>query len=279
VRLRGFAVALACLAAVVAAQPALGAVPATYADPTRDARGRAPELTTVVVSNDDAGKVRFRINVANQPRLSAGSTLELFVDSDRDPATGDPLSLGADHRFVLDGSTQTFDFARWDGTRFDSSAPSATAKVWYWSGVSITIDRTELGGTSALAFWVRSGGSDRTTDAAPDHGTWSYELGAGGVNPADIDSFSFRVRPAAPRAGTTWRLAVDTVRLVDGAGSVRPDSWSCSATLAGKPFRGSGPGRCTFRLPRGSRGKRLEVTMTVAYKGEVVSGTAAYRVR
>jgi hypothetical protein len=279
VRLRGLAAALACFAAAAAAQPALGAVPATYADPMRDAPGRAPELTTVVVSNDDAGTVRFRINVANQPRLASGSTLELYVDSDRDPATGDPLSLGADHRFVLDGSTQTFDFARWDGTRFDSAAASTTAQVWYWSGVSITIDRTELGGTTALSFWVRSGGADRTTDAAPDHGTWSYELGSGGVNPADIDSFSFRVRPAAPRAGATWRLEVDTVRLVDGAGSARPDRWSCAATLAGKPFRGSGRGGCTFRLPRGSRGKRLEVTITVAYQGEVVSGRAAYRVR
>jgi hypothetical protein len=279
VRLRGLVAALSTVACAVAAQPALGAVPATYADPTRDARGRAPELTTVVVSNDDAGTVRFRINVANQPRLAAGSTLELYVDSDRDPATGDPLSLGADHRFVLDGSSQTFDFARWDGARFDPSAAVATAQVWYWSGVSITIDRTELGGTSALSFWVRSTAADRTNDAAPDHGTWSYELGTGGVNPPDIDSFAYRVRPAAPRAGASWRLEVDTVRLADGTGSARPDRWSCTATLAGKPFRGAGRGGCTFRLPRGSRGKRLEVTMTVAYQGEVVSGKTAYRVR
>jgi hypothetical protein len=279
VKLRGLLFALACLACPVAAQPALAAAPASYADAVRDAQGRAPELTTVVVSNDDAGRIRFRINVANQPRLAAGSTLELYVDSDRNPATGDPLSLGADYRFILDGATQTFDFAAWDGALFDPAAPSTTAEVWYWSGVSITIDRTELGGTSAFSFSVRAGGADRANDAAPDHGTWSYELGTGGVNPPDIDSFSFRVRPAAPRAGATWRLEVDTVRLAEGAGSARPDRWSCVATLAGKAFRGSGPGRCTFRLPRGSRGKRLEVTMTVAYQGEVVSGTAKYRVR
>ena len=278
-RLRGLAVVLACSAFAVFAQPALAAAPTTYADSARDAARGAPEVTTVVVSNDDAGMVRFRINVANQERLAHDSTLELFLDTDRNPGTGDPLAFGADYRFLLDGPSQTFDFAVWDGTRFDSGASSGTAHVWYWSGVSITINRAELGGTSALAFWVRSGGPNRTLDSAPDQGTWAYDLGVGGTNPRDISSFAFRVSPAVPRAGTTWRLQVDAIRLAETPGTVRPDRWSCAATLAGKRLRGSGPGGCTFRLPRGARGKRLVVAMTVVHMGDVVTGTASFRVR
>ena len=233
----------------------------------------------MVVSNDDAGTIRFRINVANQRHLARDSTVELFIDSDRNPATGDPLSLGAEYRLAIDGGTQTFDFGSWDGTRFDSAAPSTTAAVWYWSGVSFTMNRTELGGTSGFSFWIRAAGSGRAPDAAPDRGTWTYEVGTGGVNPRDIDSFAYRVRPAVPRAGFVFQLRIDRVRLVEGAGEATPDRWSCSAILAGRTIRGSGHGRCDFRLPRAARGKRLVVTMTVAYMGSVVSGDATYRVR
>jgi hypothetical protein len=69
------------------------------------------------------------------------------------------------------------------------------------------------------------------------------------------------------------------VRLVGSRTPVRPDGWACSATLAGRPFRGRGPGGCTFRLPRSARGNRLVVTVTVSYLGEVVSGVVTYRVR
>jgi hypothetical protein len=277
-RLRGVAAALACAAGAVASQPAFAAAPARYADAAADAVSGAPELTTVVVSNDDSGAIRFRINVGNQPRLARDSSLELFLDTDRNPGTGDPLSLGSDYRFALDGATQTFDFARWDGARFDSSASSQTAAVWYWSGASFTIDRSELGGTARLAFWVRSGGPGQAVDSAPNQGTWAYDLVAGGANPPDIDSFSYRVRPAAPRAGGTWRLEVERLELTGGA-TVRPDGWSCSATLGGRLVRGTGAGRCSFRLPRSARRKRLAVTITVAYLGEVVTGTLVLRVR
>jgi hypothetical protein len=278
-RLRGLAALLVCAAGAVASQPAFAAAPVRYADAAADAVRGAPELTTVVVSNDDSGAIRFRINVRNQPRLASDSSLELFVDTDRNPGTGDPLSLGADYRFALDGASQTFDFARWDGARFDPSTPGETAAVWYWSGVSITVNRSELGGTASLAFWIRSGGPGQTRDYAPDQGTWAYDLVTGGANPADIDSFSYRVRPVAPRAGGTWRLEVRSVRLAGAGTTARPDGWSCSATLGGKPVRGAGRGGCTFRLPRSARGKRLQVRISVAYLGEVVAGTLTLRVR
>jgi hypothetical protein len=278
-RLRGRAAVVVGGCALAWAGPAFAATPPTFADAARDAAAHAPELTTVVVSNDDAGTIRFRINVANQPRLGRDAALELFLDTDQNAATGDPLSLGADYRFVLDGASQSFEFARWNGTAFDPSAPSTTAAVRYWSGASISINRSELGDTSALAFWVRGTGPDHAADAAPNQGTWAYQLQVGSANPPDIEVFYFRVLPAAPRAGSTLQLRIDSIELVGIPGAAQADSWSCAATLSGKRLRGTGSGGCTFRLPKFARRKKLVVTMTVSYMGEVVTGTATYRVR
>jgi hypothetical protein len=278
-KLRGVLAGVFCAAAAACAQPAPAATPPTFVDPSRDAAPGAPELTTVVVSNDDAGTIRFRINVANQRELAASSTLELYLDTDRNPGSGDPLALGADYRVVLDGASRSFAFGRWDGTGYDVTAPSESVRVWYWSGASISINRSDLGGTSELSFWVRGSGRAQSADAAPNHGTWSYALEAGSTNPRDIDVFFFRVRPAVPRSGDTWALRVETLRLVGSRASVRPDGWSCAATLGGRALRGRGTRGCTFRLPRSARGKRLVVTVTIAYMGEVVSGIVRYRVR
>ena len=277
--LRGPVAAVAAGAVAAWAQPALASSPQTFVDPPADAAAGAPELTTVVVSNDDAGTFRFRINVANQRELARTSALQLYLDTDQNRGTGDPLALGADYRFVVDGATQTFAFGRWDGTRYDTAIPGESARVWYWSGVSISINRGDLGGTSALSFWARGSGSAQAADSAPDQGTWAYTLQTGLKNPRDVDVFFFRVRPAVTRAGATWSLRVENLRLVGSRAPVRPDGWSCTATLGGRPLPGRGRGGCTFRLPRSARGQRLVVTVTVAYLGEVVSGVVAYRVR
>lgn len=261
------------------AQPALAATPTTFTDPSRDAAAGAPELTTVVVSNDDAGTIRFRVNVDNQRRLGRDASIELYVDSDQNPTTGDPLSLGADYRVVVDGASQSFEFGRWDGARFDPTTPGDTVRVWYWSGPSISVNRSELGGTGALSFWVRAAGPEQASDAAPDRGTWAYQLQAGGANPPDIEVFYFRSRPAVPRAGAAWELRVDSIRLVGAAARIRPDGWTCSATLTGKRLRGTGPTGCRFRLPKSARGKKLVAELRIVYMGEVVTGTVTYRVR
>lgn len=47
-----------------------------------------------------------------------------------------------------------------------------------------------------------------------------------------------------------------------------PDTVSCTATLGGRRLRGTGPGGCTFALPRNANSKRLRVTVTATYGAE-----------
>ena len=86
---------LGFLAALFAVVPAGASNTVTYQDSTGEDPA-APDITTVVVSNDDTGMVTFKINIPNRPQLSRDILLDMIVDTDANSATGDPDSLGGD---------------------------------------------------------------------------------------------------------------------------------------------------------------------------------------
>ncbi len=55
----------------------------------------APDITTIVVSNDNARVLTFQVNIPNRPTLTPDMLLSAFVDTDANPATGDPTSFGS----------------------------------------------------------------------------------------------------------------------------------------------------------------------------------------
>ena len=62
--------------------------------------------------------ISFRVNIPNRPQLTRDILAVLFVDSDANPATGDPDILGADYLVQLFlGEVVLF---KWDGTDFNS---------------------------------------------------------------------------------------------------------------------------------------------------------------
>lgn len=278
-RLRGFCAAVAA-GFFVAAHPALAASPAIFVDGAGDAPG-APDVTTVVVSNDDTGVIRFRINIANQQRLASDSKIYLYVDADKNPATGAPDALGADYQFLIDGSNQSFALGRWNGTAFDF-VDSQTVHAWYWSGISITVNRSELGGTAGFNFWAetqRVTASSTLVDDAGKTSGWSYGLQTGLTNPADIHQLLVYWKPRTPRAGKAFTFRISALVIEGQAKTVPPDRYSCKATLGKRTLTGRGLGGCSFRLGRGARGKKLTLTVTVAYRGEVVSASKSFVVR
>ena len=98
-----------------AASDASAANRTTFED-SRGEAANAPDITNVVVSNTDAGRITFTIN--GLPRLVDGMLVGIDIDSDNNPATGtqDPLSMGADYAIELvPGTANLF---RWDGTSF-----------------------------------------------------------------------------------------------------------------------------------------------------------------
>jgi hypothetical protein len=76
-----------------------------------------------------------------------------------------------------------------------------------------------------------------------------------------------------PKAGTVFTFRVGNLQLGSGA-KVKPTSTLCSAKLAGIPIRGRGKGGCVWKLVQSTKGRKLVVTVDVAYRG----ATARFRV-
>jgi hypothetical protein len=221
--LRGLVVTLAAAVVLVcAASSGASGTAQTYSDPQGDQQGNAPDVTTIVVSNDAAGNVTWQIAVANQPTLDVASQVVLWIDSDRNPGTGAPNALGSEFVFLV--AADGYNFARWTGTEFDFDTPFSTVSVQYNAGATIKVNRSELGNTTGFNFWVR--GLQETSpetadiDDAPNDGTFAYALSPAGPRHGVVGTksmtkvrnglrarFTFRTQPVAgSRIQIVWKV-------------------------------------------------------------------------
>lgn len=268
-----------------AAPAASAANRATFED-SRGEMANAPDITNVVVANNDAGRITIRIN--GLPRLVEGMLVGIDIDSDNNPATGsqDPLSLGADYAIELvPGSANLF---RWDGTSFTrrSNDPPQSTLVFSGTELAVSINAAELGNTTRFNFGVvvvtgiitdAQGNPDFSNaqfDAAPDlgHGFWNYTVR---VAPLRLLARSFSLNPRRPQAGRslTARLVAarsDTGAIVTGGRVV------CSASVGGRRIAGRGrfvgrEARCVWRIPGSARGARIRGSIAVVFEGRRVT--------
>jgi hypothetical protein len=279
-RSRPFALgALAALATALVLAQAGGAV-GRYADAIGDGAG-APDITGVTVQSDAAGQILFQIQIVDLPSPADVRTF-LLLNTDMNVDTGAPDSDGADYYFVVDESDNTYWFARWDGADWAETAYSTVRVSTNQTGVTISVNRSELGNTEAFTFWTRTraGAPDANqADTAPERGSWHYALAASG--PA-IESVLVTTKPSfGPRAGKAFTVTPLGVRLPEAARPLiapHPDSYTCRARLAGKALKGTGKQGCTWKLDRKARGKRLVVDLTVSYQGASLTTRLEYRV-
>jgi hypothetical protein len=282
--LRGTTV-LGLLAVLFAVAPAGAANKVTYQDSTGEDPA-APDITTIVVSNDDAGMMTFRINIPNRAQLTRDMLVDMLLDTDANPATGDPDNLGADYAIELFlGEVALF---KWDGTGLTRRAgdPPATTLIYSWSGgVTIKISAAELGNTKKFNFAVVAVSGivvDETTgvpnfdnavaDAAPaaTAGLYSYAVK---IAPARLVFKSLTKAPATPKAGKTFTVRMSATRSDTGAAIVngRVDCVAKAGARAVQPrserFVG-GQAVCVFKIPAGSAGKTLRGTITIVFEGK-----------
>ena len=59
----------------------------TYPDSTGE-DAAAPDITSVVVSNDDAGLITFQVTVSNRPTLTQDMEFLILLDIDKNASTG-----------------------------------------------------------------------------------------------------------------------------------------------------------------------------------------------
>lgn len=280
-----FLVALAALAVAVPVALAGSASNSTsYPDSTGE-DAQAPDITSVQVSNDDAGMITFQVNVSNRPSFTNDMFLLIFVDSDQNASTGDPSTLGAD--YVIQMVPGAADLFQWQGNDY-VRAPSQTSLTFGYAptGATLHISAADLGKTKGFKFGVllasgvvvtSTGDLDFTNvhqDNAPDpgHGFFAYQV----LTKLVLSVTTFQTAPKPAKAGRTFAVSM-AVSENDTKGPVSSGAVTCPAMLAGKRITPSshsllnGIATCTFKIPAAAKGKAIRGSITVTSRGASVS--------
>ncbi len=262
---------------------------ATFNDSTGE-NANAPDITTVVVSNTGAGLITIKINIPNRPTFTEDMLIDIEVDSDNNPATGDPDTLGADYSIELFQSQ--INLFRWDGknfTRSQTDPPQSSLVFSYAGGATIKISAAELGNTTRFNFGAlavsgividSSGDPDFTNvkaDLAPDplHGFWNYQVKTGALKLL-VKKF------AAGRARAGGLLTVSMVAARNDTGAILAGGQvTCTATVAGRRLTArihrivNKEARCVWLIPSTARGQKIRGSIAVAFEGVKVSRSFA----
>jgi hypothetical protein len=241
----------------------------------------APDITSIVVSNDDAGAITFQINISNRPEFTPDMAFVMFLDTDSNSATGDPASLGADYLIDLEqGAVGLF---QWNGSDY-VQAPSQTSLTYAYqpTGPIIHISAADLGKTKAFKFALialsgfvidASGNPDLTNlhrDLAPDpgHGFYTYPV----LTKLVLSVTAFTTGPKPARAGRPFSVSM-AANENDTGGPVQTGAVTCSATIAFKRIvpvshvLTNGVASCVWRIPATAKGKVIRGTITLTVQG------------
>lgn len=194
------------------AEPTRGwsAYPAVYRDAVGDG-GSLPDIRRIEVTSTDAGRLSFRVAVGNRDPKEK-TAVDLWLDTDADPETGNTSSEGADGAdYIVDaslgrpppagpfcGELDGGCLGKWSPNGW-IAATAPTARITRTpQGFTLSIDRRDLGNTEELNFYaVRGAGSPGFPDRAPGRGTYNYSLALHGPRPVT----SRNVRDGADKAG------------------------------------------------------------------------------
>jgi hypothetical protein len=221
----------------------------------------------------------------------------LFVDSDANPDTGDPESVGADYVIqIFGGEAALF---RWDGSDFTRRAgdPPATSLIFsYQGGVTVTMSAAELGNTKKFGFAViaisgvtidsTTGDVDFTNavaDVAPASGAGLYQYEVK-ITPPTLVVKSLKPTPRIPTAGRSFTLRLVAARSDTGA-VVQNGRVTCVGRVGNARLKAQvqrvqgGAATCTWNLPLSARAKTFRGSVAIVFEGLKVSQSYSGKVR
>ncbi len=282
------AIALVLGASLLAVPAALGSNSQSFPDSVGE-DAQAPDITSVVVSNDDSANLTFKVNISNRPTLTPDMTVLIFMNTDQNTATGDPNSQGADYVIELDpGAVNLF---QWNGTDYVGAESQASLTYSYdTTGATIHVNASDLGDTKAVSFAViaisgittdAQGNPDFTNsheDQAPDpgHGMFTYKL----IVKVSLSQSAFTA--TAAKAGKRMSASIG-VNESDTSGPIASGTVTCKGVVgttrvAATHSLSHGVATCNWKLPKTAKGKLFHGTITVASQGATLTKTFSRKV-
>lgn len=275
---------------------ALAANSTTYTDSSGEDPA-APDITTITLSNSDAGILSFRVNIPNRPTLSQDMIFEIWVDSDSNTATGSPEIAGVE--YIMQLVRGEINLYRWDGTDFTrrfGDPPAVTLTFSYQGGITVRISAAELGNTKKLNFFVfvASGCvvdpvtqdldcANAVADVAPGGGAglYPYEVK---ITPPTLVVKSLKPTPAKPTAGRAFTLRLVAARSDTGA-VVQNGKVTCVGKVGNARLKAQfqrvagGAAVCAWQIPPKAKGKTFSGSVGVVFEGLKASRGYAGKVR
>lgn len=252
-----------------------------------DAQG--PDITDTGVSNDDTGLITFHIAMSNRPALTPDMLIVIVVDSDNNPATGDPQGLlpgftGSDYLIQL--VSGEVDLFKWNGSDYAFATAPSLIYSYDATGATIKFNASELGKPKALSFADialsgitndAQGNPDFTNahrDFSPDagHGTFAYEVQI----KVTLSVVAFTATPKPVKAGKPFSVGLAANESDTGSG-VQQGTITCIAKIAGKGLGVkskrivNGIAVCAWNIPKTAKGKRIQGSITLSTQGAQVS--------
>ncbi len=268
----------------------------TYNDSTGE-NPAAPDITTLVVSNTDAGMMSFRVNVPNRPQLGQDMLVDLFVNTDNNAGTGSQELAGVD--YVVELVRGEINLYKWDGTGFTrrfGDPPSVTLRYSYRGGVTISISAAELGNTKRFAFFVEvlsgivvdpvTGDLDFTNavaDSAPSGSAGFFPYTVVIAKPTLVVR-KLATIPKLPTAGKRFTMKVTAARSDTGA-VLRNGRVTCVGRAGKTRLKAqvarvvSGTVTCTWLIPLNAKGKTFRGSAAVVFEGLRATRSFSARIR
>lgn len=243
----------------------------------------APDVTDVRVTDNASGTISFAVSTPSHAALTPDTWVELDVDIDRRHSTGG----GGSEAYVVLSQGRVF-VGRWSSSEKEFVVRRAGARARSTGGVvTFDVPRALLDDVASFDFYVVSGDSetdeqDNAIDLAPDGDRW-WRYTLANKPPLHLIAEDARGIPGRPRAGRAFSVVVP-VRRSDTARGITSGSATCAVRVAGKslPAVGkvsAGKGRCSLRVPAGSRGTALRGSIVVRSGGKSVTTRFSFPVR
>jgi hypothetical protein len=267
---------------------AVAGAESSWTDPSGDALGSAPDITGLQVSNDNGGQILFSVAVSN---LTPESGLYLFLDTDKNAATGDD---GQEYVLSWDASSDPdyngWYIEHWSGTSWVHPDHPTMRAMLTTTGVDFSVNRTDLGNTSGFAvkLFAPRWTADAITgmDTAPDGlAAWTYDLTVA-PTPAPVVAPIFgsvTTVPARPVAGKKFVFTLAVKRSDTGA-PLTQGTMVCDPSVGGKVIKHAesftgGKARLAFVVPKTARGKQLKVKVKIVTGTQSATKVATFKVK